>query len=268
MGFLSYLKEVRFQRKCAETENLGGEPAKETFEYTHPAVISQSSSDSIITSDGRYDMTRLSAEEERVVRSVIRIAKSGKYPEEAQGIGLANEAYSIIYKPRYILHEIIIQKYADSNNPLDMLAVAAAYKTKGSYGRTQAIRYYELWLSRRDEYYQKIAESFFFDAREPFFSYNLAQLYMQEYRLDEALRFAFIAEQHNTEHAPGFPLLIAEIYRKKDISQCIDYLKKTVSSKEYAFCKAMLELELQKAIELQGKEYVYRPRKESQVQKI
>ena len=204
---------------------------KQKTAHVPAGVVGQDSSQSIVK-DGRYDPDQLSPHEEAVIRSVLKNAWSGKYPERFQGLGLANESYSILYKPRYILHEIIVQKYAGSDNPFDMLAVAAAYRTKGASGRGEAIRYYEKWLDSSTKKQREEAAKYLFDAREPFLSLQMAKLYNDENRLDEALKYATAAEKMNTGHAPGFPLLLADIYKKQDIGQCVRYPREVSASKE------------------------------------
>lgn len=229
------------------------------IEYVHPENINQSSTLSVTTADGRYDMTQFSNHETTVVKTVLKNAWSGKYPNRARGIGLANEASPILYKPRYVLYEIIIQKYAASDNPLDVFAVATAYKTKGASGRKDAIRFYEKWLVSSSSAQRREATMYLFDAREPFFSYNLAELYQGENRLEEALKYATNAEILNKDHAPGFPLLIASIYKKMDISKCVKYLKKVCKSKAHSG-NPIFFAELTKATELLEKGYQYKPR--------
>ena len=161
------------------------------------------------------------------------------------------------------MHEIIVQKYAGSDNPFDMLAVAAAYRTKGASGRGEAIRYYEKWLGSSTKKQREEAAKYLFDAREPYFSLNLAKLYNDENRLEEALKYAIAAEKMNAEHAPGFPLLLADIYKKQDIGQCVHYLREVCASKEYRAYPVFAE-KLSEAEALQEKGYQYRPRQHRQ----
>lgn len=138
-----------------------------------------------------------------------------------------------------------------------MLAVATAYRTKGACGRGGAIQYYEKWLKSSSAMQKWEAAKYLFDAREPFFSYILAELYQGENKLEEALKYAIDAEQLNIDHAPGFPLLIASIYKKIDIAQCVIYLQKVCASNEYKGYPVFLA-ELSKAKALQNKGYEYK----------
>ena len=228
-------------------------------EYIYPSEVGQDSLKSITTDDGRYDLLRISTHEASVVRQVLNNARSGKYPHRAVGLGLANESSLIKYKPRYILHEIIVQKYTDTNNPFDMLAVATAYRTKGAIGRGNAIAYYEKWIRNSSKKERMEATIYLFDAREPFFSYHLAELYKQENRLDDALKYALAAERNDTNHAPGYPLLIADIYKRQSIYMCVRYLETLRDEPEY-WKYANIRDEYEKAKELMAKGYVFKPR--------
>lgn len=108
----------------------------------YPDVYDQDKSKSIVTDDGLYDMERFSEHEEEVINQAMRAATT-KYPAELRSIGLANEAQVVVYKPRYILWEVVIQKYMSSAKPIDKLAVAIAYSEKGAMFRGKAISCFE-----------------------------------------------------------------------------------------------------------------------------
>ena len=236
------------------------------IEYVNPESVRQDPGLSIVTEDGRYDLSRFSRHEEAVIYTVLRNAWTGKYPEKMKGLGLANEAYPIVYKPRYVLYEIIVQKYSKSKNPFDILAVATAYRMKGAAYREESIGYYENWIKSSSAAQKREAEKYLFDVREPFFSLHLAELYEGVCRFDEALKYAIAAEKMNTDHAPGYPMRIASIYRKTDIDQCVKYLEKVSASKEYQIYPVFAK-ELREAKEMQGKGYDYKPRPHKQGKK-
>ena len=226
--------------------------------YIYPETVLQDSKFSI-TNGEKYDFTSFSSHEVDVIRAVLNNAWSGKYPVYAKGIGLANEASPIMYKPRYVLHWIIVKKYENSENPFDALAVAAAFRTIGASARRDAIHFYEKWNETGSGSQKREAIRYFFDAREPFYSYNLADLYQRENCLEDALRYAIAAEKMNRDHAPGFPLLIATIYKKMDIQLSVEYLEKICQSNAYRYMP-VFRAELEKATELLEKGYKYKPR--------
>ena len=106
------------------------------------SIYTQNSSQSITTDDGTYDFERFSENEASTIFDVLKTVQN-KYPYIQRAIGLANESSQILYKPRYVLFEIIIQLYKDSSDKYDNLAVALAYETKGSKFRVSAIKHFE-----------------------------------------------------------------------------------------------------------------------------
>ena len=113
--------------------------------YT-PEHIQQYSNKSI-TCGSSYDLKRYSRHEKNVIYSVLSTAKK-KYPAKYQALGLANESSSIKYKPRYVLHEIIVLRYENSDAPLYQLAVALAYETMGASRRQRALLHFETAMTK------------------------------------------------------------------------------------------------------------------------
>ena len=151
----------------------------------HPGEYAQDCNQSLLK-DGRYDPTRVSSHENDVVKEVI-LASRKKYSRPYQGIGLAVETYSIIYKPRYILYEYIVQKYGHSSNAFDVLATAIAYKEKGAAYRHLSLQYFQLFFqSASSADIAKLPRSY------PLWSiYNMmSDLYESTYDLESALDYA------------------------------------------------------------------------------
>ena len=69
-----------------------------------PSVYPQNPDDSIVLSTGIYDFQHFSDAELQTVRAVLDTSEN-KYPRKYQGIGLAMEAFSVVYKARYILQD-------------------------------------------------------------------------------------------------------------------------------------------------------------------
>lgn len=151
------------------------------FDY-YPDSYSQDSAKSIIAPNNRYDLTKFSAHEESIIEQAINNVKR-KYPERYHSIGLANESYVIVYKPRYVLFEIIVTKYRESKNPIDLVAVSFAYESKGAFYRKDAIRYYE---AAKDRILYKELNKF---ASVSAFSYlsKIAGAYEKEHEYEKAI---------------------------------------------------------------------------------
>lgn len=107
-----------------------------------PEQYEQKSEESVVKEDHTYDFTRFSRHEAETIQSVLRTVNF-KYIPEFTSFGLVNEAYPVIYKSRYVLFDIVIIRYENSNKPIDRLAVALAYESKGAFFRKQAIEYFE-----------------------------------------------------------------------------------------------------------------------------
>lgn len=110
------------------------------YEYS-PESYNQDSTQNIVL-NGKYDLTHFSEHEDAVIKQVVNNSKA-KYPSNLLSMGIANESYSIVYKPRYILFEMIIIAFGNSPHPLDQTAVGFAYIQKGASYRQDAIRYLE-----------------------------------------------------------------------------------------------------------------------------
>lgn len=223
----------------------------------YPNQYEQNPNDSIVKADGTYDFDNISFSERNTIEEVIDTVKK-KYSVEHQALGLANEAYGIKYKARYILHQIIVQKYSSSPDPLENLAVGFAYKTKGAFGRSNAIYHLNYYYSTATAENRTVAEDLFFHARDPFFSYTLAELYSEDNQNDIALDYALNAFAKRIYGAPGYPLLVARLLRRKDISQCVEFLKEIAVSDEFIKFSVITD-ELAKSISLMEDGCIYSP---------
>lgn len=151
------------------------------FTY-YPETYNQDSSKSIIGANNKYDLTRFSQHEIDILKAVFSTV-SAKYPAEYQSLGLVNESYEITYKPRYILFEIAVIKYKETESYFDKFAAAFAFANKGADFRLAAISLFE-------ESINKIP----FSVLDEFASLNFAftcnlfsRLYEQEWEFDNAI---------------------------------------------------------------------------------
>ncbi len=161
-------------------------------------LIGGSSSISVIDENGRYDLKRFSKQEYNVVKSVLA-SVDRKYPANLRSIGLANEAYPIVYKARYVLFDIVIVRYEKSSSPIDRLAVALAYESKGAYFRKEAISYFESAIQSID--LSKINR---FNSYPPMSIYlKFSELYEKEHNYQKAILFvkkAMVSRGSNREY--------------------------------------------------------------------
>lgn len=226
----------------------------------YPNEYWQDSEDSIISKDGRYDFTRLSDGERKTILDVLSVAYSDKYTQKQRAVGFANEASTVKYKARYILHEVLVQRYRDSEYPMDYLAVGFAYLTKGAIGRANALRYFEAYLSKAKASDKEEAGRILLVANDPFFSYKLAELYDQEGNAQKALEFAKRAQSLNSDHAPGFPLLVGKVYRKIDSAFSLQYFEQFASDENYKDYSALFLKEAKVSAEWIKESFTYHPK--------
>lgn len=226
-----------------------------SFKYPFRAdQYEQNSADSIVTEAGLYDFEHFSAAEIDTINQVLATAKR-KYPRHYRGIGLAVESYGVIYKPRYILHEIIIIKYGNSEKQLDQLAVGLAYKTKGAYFRKPALEYMQKSVENiKKSEWDRIPNI------PKWTVYNdMSDICEALYQFEDALKYAARAINEKGIFYPYAITHPGEIYRKIDINLCVKYYEDLIQSGGAGEYAAIAEEELKKARELQAHDYKYRP---------
>lgn len=176
----------------------------------YPEQYVQDASQSIIAANNKYDLTRFSQHESDVIREVLSVVKS-KYPVKYQALGLVNEAYVIMYKPRYVLFEIAATRYRNSASAFDKFAVAYAFANKGADFRLAAISAFE-------ESIKEIP----FTVLDKFASLNFAiicnvfsELYEREWKFDSAIFWLKKAILHGGLNNKYFEKRIEEIEKRK-----------------------------------------------------
>lgn len=172
--------------------------------------VEQDTNQSVVDVHGRYDMTRFSRNEVDTIVSVILAAKR-YYPPKYFSLGLVNESFCIVYKARTILHEIIIQLFLPSDDPVDMFAVALAYSTRGAAFRPHAIRFFEKSISQITADFM----SMFFHT-QPYYVYSLfSSLYEKEHDYGKALYYLRLAQSFNDDPFIDLSKRIALLEEKK-----------------------------------------------------
>lgn len=222
-------------------------------EVFHPSVYPQNPDDSIITEKGLYDLDNFSEPEIKTISDVLKSSKI-KYTTKYRGIGLAIESYPIVYKARYILHEIIIIMYSNSNLALDRLAVGLAYKAKGYYYYPESIKFISESapkISNRD--WNKLSCSF---AKWKVFS-DLAEMCLAIGEYTEALIYAKKSRQCKPEMYAYDYILPGRILKEKNITSCLDYYSKLLRLNSTQRYYSQIEIEYTKAVELSKKGYTH-----------
>lgn len=190
-----------FLRREAKTEDRA-------FEY-YPEHIEQYSDKSIVASDGRYDLSKFSHHEDKVIKAVIDNT-NGKYPSRYRAIGLANESYPIVYKPRYVLFDIVILCYEDSCIPLDKIAVSFSYIQKSASFRPLAIEYFEKAVDRAS---LREMDRFSSICRLSMLS-KVAETYEKEHDYKKAIKWYEYMIDNNIGGVPYYREKVAALYEK------------------------------------------------------
>ncbi len=214
--------------------------------------------DSGLDSNGDYDFTVLTEDERNYVQVTIDYANS-LYDEKHVAIGIMHISKLAVLKPSYIINYYVMLKYADSDNPLDIVAVAVAYSKMGAQYRSQAIMYLKKYFENSCDLSIPDSDGYFFD--EPFLHKQLALLYEKEYQLQEAVSEW---EKAIKQYKPTYDSVVGlcEVLSKIDINLAVERYKEYLSSSELSENdKVFLESPMRKAIEKQEKGYVYKARK-------
>ncbi len=195
-----------------------------------PNPPAQDSRQSLVDEKGRYDLSRFSPHEERIVFDVLEMVDR-VYPSKDRAMGLANESYCIVYKPRYILFHIVVLRHEKSLRPLDHLAVAMAYQSKGYYFRKQAIEHFEkaVWSVLPSDMNRFLSYT-------PLHVYNvMSELYERDGQYEKAYKYAKLASKYSTPNSPHFASRLQKL-RGKVISPPEIY-HRTISKRSELFEK-------------------------------
>ena len=197
--------------------------------YCSDTNWTQDSSQSITTSDGRYDLKHFSKHELETIIYIVRIIKD-KYPLELRSMGFANESSPIKYKPRYVLWEILVQLYKDSDNPIDKFACALAYETKGALFRENALQKFEESINYiTPEFMQQ------FTSYPPLCVYmEFSRLYEGNHEYEKAIYYTELGQKYRGNDNPNFD---------KRIDDLIEKIKRNPKKRKYNPSKETLEFE-------------------------
>lgn len=206
--------------------------------------------------DGKYDFTCITEKENNTILDVLNNVIE-KFQENEYGIGLAFESESVVYKPKYVIEQIIIEYTNHSDNPLDYLAKGIAFSRKGAEFRLKSIQAFENYLSFSEHgKIPIINEKPIY--RKRMIYYLMADLYEKENQLEKSLQYFEKSAQTDI----GFPPFrieerYATVLSKIDIHKAVDYLKKQILEDET--CK-YLETKLHDYEKKSEKGYIFKPR--------
>ncbi len=134
--------------------------------------------------DGGYEFSCITPDENETIISALRTADQA--PANQRGIVLAFITEAIVYKPRNVISQIIIEYGKYSEYPLDRLAKAIAFSRKGAVFRKDAISDFEEYFNCPDidNMPTRNGRKIYSDAH---IFVTLADLYEKEYQFEKLL---------------------------------------------------------------------------------
>lgn len=207
--------------------------------------------------DGGYNFTCVTSEENAEILSLLKSA--AEYPADQRGIALAFYSESAIYKPRYIINQIIIEYAEQSGTPLDTVAEFIAFSRKSSNFRTKAL-----------EVFESVPKTLCFPPTPygndtAMYSWSrlyliAAEIYEKEYQFEKALNAIKKCSKYNWNKTVCIERY-AEILTKIDIKQAVEYLQNTIDKDSQLLPILSRQLEEYRAKAAKG--YKFKPRKKT-----
>lgn len=162
--------------------------------------------------------------------------------------------WSSIGSTRHQLAQTVIQTYALSSSPLDILGVAYAYSWEGASQRTNAISYFERFLETNfHDYTSSNMEWTVFS--------TLANLYEKEYIFDKAIACLKRLITIDNSSNPADFTRIGDILIKIDVNKAESYYLKLLNSDKLRQHKRAFAYAYDDVMKKKEKGYVYKSRK-------
>ncbi|WP_270525785.1 hypothetical protein [Longibaculum muris] len=210
------------------------------------------------TTDGFYNFSEVSNEENN---QIIYFISASKGKGSLAGLHLIDYTLNeYLYKVKYYIEQIVIEKYKSSDNLYDWLAVGLAYKGKGANFRKESLFYLTKFVSTANNTDWNNILSIDMDLDKYNIYSKIAELYEKEADLENAYNYAMKACEFRI-YADSGMYRLGSILKKLDINKCVEYYKEKLTDPRYKEIKNGIKKELNDALEKQKKNYVYRPRK-------
>lgn len=186
--------------------------------------------------------------------------------KQSRALQLAYNNTSVIGEARHKNNFIIIDSYQNSDDPLDILAVAFSYEREGASYRRQAISYFERFLSNPAPIPLVINHTNYDGKQLPLFSNwciysTIATLYEKEYDFENALKYLKLLPKESNFKNPSDYTRIGDVLEKIDINQAVSYYQDLIKQPIYKIHKRNIDIAFSKAKEKQQKGYQFKPRK-------
>ena len=167
---------------------------------------------------------------------------------------------------RHINNRKIINQYQNSNDPLDLLAVAFSFEREGVSCRKQAISYFERFLEKPSPI-PIIPNTYTSEGDpKPLFSYweiysTLASLYEKEHDFDNALKYLRLLPKESNYNNPADYIRVGDVLAKVDINQAVVYYEELKKDRVYQEHKRAIDIAYSQALKKQEEGYVYKQKK-------
>lgn len=173
---------------------------------------------------------------------------------------------AIIGEKRHTVNQSIIKEYKESDNPLDILAVAISLEREGAAFRRQSITYFERFLSNSVPI-PFVPDTYLSDRNpKPMFSYwyiysTLATLYEKEYDFSNAIKYLQKLPKESDYNNSADYTRQGDVLAKIDINEAIRYYEQLKTTAAYKKHKNAIDYAYADALKKKEKGYKYRTRK-------
>ena len=157
---------------------------------------------------------------------------------------------------RHINNRKIINQYQNTNDPLDLLAVAFSFEREGVSYRKQAISYFERFLEKPSPI-PIIPNTYTSEGDpKPLFSYweiysTLASLYEKEHDFDKALKYLRLLPKESNYNNPADYTRVGDVLLKIDINQAVEYYEELKKEPVYQKHKRAIDIAYSKVLKKQ-----------------
>ena len=199
----------------------------------------------------------------------IKRQKSLRKSVDRNALKIMYETRGMYGDEKHSINRDVIQRFSNSNAPLDILAVALAYAGEGAKYRLESIDFFERFLAQPADIPRDPNAWVSLEENAPYFSYRdiyttLGKFYTAELMFDKAIDcYHHVIQIDNGKEYVGYTL-IGDVYTKIDINQCVAYYEELKrNTRLWTKDKDLFESKYTKALELQKNGYIYKPRKKT-----
>lgn len=198
-----------------------------------------------------------------------------KYPPHECAICMSASAEAVIGPARRILNNVILECYKDSQQPLDILAIALTYARMYVAERPLAIQYFEKYLQnpmRPPKIFHIAYEDYSFSKGRDTYSLwhifsTFADIYEKEYMFEKAIDCLKKCIKADNGTNPSDYTRIGNNLIKIDINQAEQYYIRLLNDENLIKHKRNFAIALEDVLNKKAKGYVYKPRKKKNIKK-